>query len=135
MHKVSKVGSTYYDEHNGYVMVRVEQHPLFPGKRWVARHRLRMAEHLGRKLRSNELVHHRNERKGEDRLRNLQIETRAQHAVTHHKGKRRSNDTKRKMSEGAVRRSTPAYRAQLSKRVKAQHRAGNFGRQTWKEEK
>jgi hypothetical protein len=42
-----------------------------------------MAAKLGRLLRADELVHHRNEKPGDDRPENLEITTRAEHMETH----------------------------------------------------
>jgi hypothetical protein len=48
-----------------------------------------MAAHVGRLLRSDELVHHINEDPADDRIENLQIMTRAEH-VRHHKPRARA---------------------------------------------
>ncbi|MCA9368470.1 HNH endonuclease [Candidatus Kaiserbacteria bacterium] len=47
-------------------------------------HRVVMELHLGRKLRRDEVVHHRNEDKSDNRIENLEVMTRAQHARHHH---------------------------------------------------
>lgn len=62
---------------NGYVMV------------WAGRckqeleHRKIMSEHLGRKLRSDEIVHHIDGNKSNNEISNLVIMTRAEHAKLH----------------------------------------------------
>lgn len=46
-------------------------------------HRLIMEEHLGRKLTWDEVVHHKNHDKRDNRLENLEVMTRQQHAEHH----------------------------------------------------
>lgn len=53
------------------------------GQRTRARARLVMEAHLGRLLRSDELVHHRNGDPADDRLENLQVVSRSEHARLH----------------------------------------------------
>lgn len=48
-------------------------------------HRLKMEKHLGRKLKNNEVVHHINENKKDNRLENLKIMTRSEHMSYHAK--------------------------------------------------
>lgn len=60
------------------------------GYRWrsingeeVREHRHVMEQHLGRKLRKDELVHHINEDRADNRLENLQVVSRSEHTKIH----------------------------------------------------
>ena len=46
--------------------------------------RVIVEKHMRRRLRSDEIVHHRNHNKKDNRIENLVIMTRAQHALHHH---------------------------------------------------
>jgi hypothetical protein len=59
-----------------YKLIRV-------GRRFVPEHRLVMERKLKRKLRPSEIVHHRNGKGADNRARNLQVTTRAQHMQMH----------------------------------------------------
>lgn len=66
-----------YIQKNGYRLVRRYGEEVYE-HRWI------MEQHLGRKLNSNEIVHHLNGNKTDNRVENLVVWNQAEH-VAHHK--------------------------------------------------
>ena len=68
---------------NGYVLVYSPNHPSCDEGKYVYQHRLVMEQHLGRCLTTQEVVHHINEKRDDNRLCNLQLTSQSKHAKQH----------------------------------------------------
>lgn len=62
----------------GYVVIRNDGSPMFE-------HRAIMEAHIGRKLSDNEVVHHINGDKTDNRLENLELMTAGEHSALHNR--------------------------------------------------
>lgn len=56
-----------------YIMVRNPEHPNAMQNGYVLEHRLVMEEHLGRYLKKNEFIHHKNGIQDDNKIENLEI--------------------------------------------------------------
>lgn len=81
----------------GYVVLNVHN-----GKKFE--HRAVMEEYLGRPLAADEVVHHINGDKTDNRIENLQLMTNAEHTIMHHTGAKRTAEAKAKMRKARLRR-------------------------------
>ncbi len=66
-------GGKYKDGSNGYILAYSPDHPHATKKGYVREHRLVMENFLGRYLRGNEIVHHKNKRRDDNRIKNLEL--------------------------------------------------------------
>lgn len=70
-------------------------------------HRWLMERELGRKLDSNEIVHHKNEDKRDNDLSNLEILTRSEHARLHAKPPYFSEEARERARQASIGRPAP----------------------------
>lgn len=68
----------------GHVLVLRKGHPMADKMGYVMEHRLIMSEHLGRLLEKDEVVHHINGIKDDNRIENLCVMSNAEHTRLHH---------------------------------------------------
>ena len=101
-------GGRYIEPEKGYVMIRNPKHPRARQNGYVLEHLLIAEKLLGRPLRENEEVHHKNRIKTDNRPENLQVfSTHLEHWMTEHypdvARARNAANSKRRSRDSAVR--------------------------------
>ena len=68
----------------GYILILSPNHPYAQKRGYVPEHRLIMEEKLGRYLKPEEVVHHINNKRDDNRINNLMLfKTKSEHSVYH----------------------------------------------------
>lgn len=75
---------------DGYIKVYYPDHPFASKDGYVRKHRLIMEQHIGRYLTKDEVVHHKNHVKNDNRISNLELMTAKQHSALHMKERRKN---------------------------------------------
>lgn len=70
---------------DGYICVYTPNHPNATNDGYVMEHILMMEKHIGRYLKKEEVVHHKNSIRDDNRIENLQLMTFKEHASYHMK--------------------------------------------------
>jgi hypothetical protein len=129
----SKIGSNNPNWHGGTKLCGgYSQILVFPNE-YVLEHRLVMEKHLGRRLSPSEIVHHRNRKKLDNRIENLQLETKHGHSKIHEdtliKARLNSPVGKRGYRKGELAgNGNPMYGRKHSEEAKAKMRLVKLGK-------
>jgi hypothetical protein len=75
---------------DGYIYVYCPDHPAANAHGYIFEHRLVAEEMLGRLLDDNEVVHHKNDVRNDNRPENLEVMSRAEHMALHLRGYERA---------------------------------------------
>jgi hypothetical protein len=82
---------------SGYLYIYAPEHPKCSKKGYVAEHRLVAEKMIGRYLTDDEVVHHINEIKTDNREENLKVMAKSEHIKYHQLQKKRGKDGKYKI--------------------------------------
>lgn len=108
---------------DGYIVVYTPDHP-YASRNFVLEHRLVMEASVGRRLKPNEIVHHKNEVKDDNRLENLELTTREWHGRHHSAGRKYPSRFVPKVEKSSILR---LYRGRNTLRECAQSLGLSYG--------
>jgi hypothetical protein len=74
-----------YRSAKGYILLTKPEHPCAAKNGAIMEHRIVMESHIGRFLRSDEAVHHKNFIKDDNRIENLELMTHSEHKALHNR--------------------------------------------------
>lgn len=91
-------GNSYWNggetiSHGGYVTILKPEHPFRDVNKRVKEERLVVEKNIGRYLTKDEIIHHRNRIKTDNRLCNLQIVSRSEHSKIHWEDRRKKHES------------------------------------------
>lgn len=89
------------DDGQGYIKILCPSHPN-NNQGYVLEHRLIVEKNIGRLLKANEIVHHKNGVRDDNRLENLQLMTIGEHRVLHQTGRPCPDQTRKKISDSLI---------------------------------
>ncbi len=79
---------------NGYIQILCPEHPFADSAGYIFQHRLVVEKKLGRILTKKEIIHHVNNIKIDNRIKNLELTNSKKHSSLHHAGiKHNKNQT------------------------------------------
>lgn len=93
-------GGRHKRNQTGYIVIHSPDHPNRTANGYVFEHRLVMEKHLGRYLTAEEVVHHKNGIKDDNRIENLElVESTGKHVSQHFKKSHRVHELEARIAE------------------------------------
>ena len=86
---------------DGYIYIKMRDHPFANKNGYIAEHRLVMEKKIGRYLKANEIAHHKNEIRNDNSPKNLELKIWGPHTTLHQLGRKASIKARQNMSESA----------------------------------
>lgn len=102
-----------YMTNQGYIMEYHPDHPRSDGSGYVFAHIVAYEKYTGTSVPVECVIHHINGIKTDNSPQNLVMMTKREHTILHHTGKKRSEDTKHKLSAWAKERLSDPSRHPL----------------------
>lgn len=86
----------------GYVLLKIPTHPFAQSNGYIFEHRVIYESIIDAYLGDDVIIHHINGKKDDNRFANLQMMDRGEHTTLHHKGAKRSKETRKRNSIAAI---------------------------------